>query len=382
MVTVLNEQPSFGQRFGQGLGLGLSQGIANTGEVLSKLVGKKIERQTLRDALVAKGVDPKDAELYSYFTEGGKTQFAKDILEGRKRGLSSLSPRQALLDERTQRSVNPEAVKQALLGRGIDEGMAEAAAKDLQQRPLGLIDAEKMQKQMAEDEIEDYLQSRDEGTTPSERIRLGSERYRTGLPLFQEASKQLKGVSDSKARLGILQNLNKSKKLPKALGRINVDEQGNLRLPFLSSAEAQRFVKTVNEFAAGAKNTYGSRVTNFDLEQYLKQFPTLLNSEDGIKQLIEQLNIVNDINAVYYKNLKNVYDKAGGARYIDADIAQGIADRMSEPQVEKLVQKFSSIGTFEKLPPANKNKGQQFLDEDTGDVYVSDGKSWINRGPQ
>ncbi len=174
-----------------------------------------------------------------------------------------------------------------------------------------------------------------------------------------------------------MEDLNKSKKLPKDLQRLNIDEEGNLRLPFASSPEAQRYVKTLNEFSVGAKDTFGSRVTNFDLQQYLKRYPTLMNSEEGRKQLLEQMKIVNQINAVYYKNLKNVYDKAGGVRNIDADIAERFAEQLSEDKVNELSKRFKDIGQFSTKPQASEFEGKKIRDKETGEIFISDGTDWV-----
>jgi hypothetical protein len=157
---------------------------------------------------------------------------------------------------------------------------------------------------------------------------------------------------------------------------LNVNKEGNLALPFAASPEAQRFVKTLNEFSANAKDTYGSRVTNFDLQQYLKRFPTLLNSEEGRRQIIEQMKIVNEINSVYYKNLQDVFSKAGGARKIDSDVAEDLAEKRSQQSISELVKKFDSIGTFTSLPAASEFKGKKFRNKETGEVLISDGVNW------
>ena len=160
------------------------------------------------------------------------------------------------------------------------------------------------------------------------------------------------------------------------MGRLNVDDEGNLRFAFAASPESQRYVKTLNEFSAGAKDTFGSRVTNFDLQQYLLRYPNLLNSADGRKQIYKQMKIVNDINSIYYKNLKNVYDKSGGVRNIDADIAESMAEKLSSGKVEELAKKFGEIGTFPTLPDPASAKGKKIRDTKTGEILQSDGTNW------
>lgn len=226
-------------------------------------------------------------------------------------------------------------------------------------------------------ELNDILAHQDEGTTPAEKIKRESERFKIGQPIRQEAGTKLRGFSRDKERLGVLESLNKSEKLPKDFGLLNVDQGGNLRLPFAASPEAQRFVKTLNEFSASAKDTYGARVTNFDLAQFMKRFPTLLNSEEGRKQILDQMKIVNEINQVYYKNLQDVFSKAGGARKIDSDIAEDLAERKSEKTIDELVKRFDEIGTFSSQPAASEFKGRKIRDKKTGEVLMSDGENWI-----
>lgn len=333
---VLPQNPTFGQQFGQqlgaGLGQGLNQGIAQRLENFQKQ--QKIS--DLEQTYEAQGY-PKDlAKLAATATTGGNTEILKNLLELRQRGFSPIGAQQSQQSQSPMPQVSDEIAQ------------AVKSAKDS-----------------------------DIGLTPKERISRQSERYKTGLPVSQEASTKLRSMTRDKERIDILERLNESAKLPKGLGRLNVDSEGNLRLPFLASPESQRFIKTLNEFSAGAKDTFGSRVTNFDLQQYLQRFPTLLNSKEGRAQIVQQMKIVNDINSLYYKNLKKVFDEAGGARYIDADKAESIAEKRTEPEISKLVKKFDEIGQFSSLPNAALYKGKKVFDDETGETLESDGENWV-----
>lgn len=335
---------SLGGNVGQGLMQGfLSQMSANReDEAIKRLTGKDLsglppdlkrtfaerlaknpELESLKRALMEEGVPESEADLYSMLTQGGQTAYIKDLLEQKKR-----------------------------------------SAK---RKPI----------EFSESDLADEIFEEDEGLTPSERVKIGSERFKSGLPVRTQALDKIRASHRNQERFKILESLAKSKKLPSDIGRLNVKEDGSLRLPFAASPESQRFVKTINEFAAGAKDTYGSRVTNFDLAQYLKQFPSLTNSEKGIKQLIEQLKIVDEINSEYYKNLNKVFDKAGGARRIDADRAQSLAEKMSQNRVDELVSKFENIGRFTSMPEASEFTGKKIRNKETGEVLISNGRDWI-----
>lgn len=350
---------------------------------------KESAASQMEQNLIAQGVDPETAQIYSKATTGGKTQVLKDFLELKKRGL--IGEGGVARDPFGARM--PSQAKEQQVGVSPFEDMSPEEESEFARLPEETRDAIMaasggqmgMQPQPAEDSqnldaMLSQLKDEDKGLTPSERVKRQNERYKTGTKAYSDITTKLRSNTTDKQRLKILDTLNASDRLPSNMARINVDAEGNLRLPFASTPEAQRYVKTLNEFSSGAKDTFGSRVTNFDLAQYLKRFPTLLNSKEGRKQLIQQMRTFNDINSTYYKNLKSVYDKAGGVRHIDADIAEGIADRITEPQVEKLIEKFDQIGAISSLPSAAEFKGRKIQDEKTGEVLISNGTDWVPQG--
>lgn len=298
-------------------------------------LAKTSDHESLKKALVSQGVPEQEAELYAMLTQGGQTAYIKDLLDQKKRqGKAS----QQFGEQNSQENQDEEFDWESELG--------------------------------------DVLSGQDQGLTPAERVARGKERYASGSKIRSEATSKLRGFARNKERFDIMESLNKKGNLPKDFERINVDSYGNLRFPFAASADAERFVKVLNEFSENAKDTYGSRITNFDLSQYLKRFPTLLNSEEGRRQILQQMKIVNDINSVYYKNLDEVYRKAGGARNIDSDLAEDIATRRSEPIINKLSEKFQTIGQFSSLPEASQFSGRKIRNPDTGEIMQSDGEKW------
>jgi hypothetical protein len=307
-------------------------------------IARTPDHERLKDIFMKRGVKEDDAELYAYLTTGGQTEFIKKLIDEEKRSGKSFIPN---AEEETE--------------------LEHISSKVKKETPES-----KFEKDFA-----DYIVKRDEDLLPEEKIKRGKERFDTGLKQYQEAGEKLRSMTRDKERIDILKDLNKSKKLPKDLQRLNVDLEGNLRLPYLASPESQRFVKTLNEFSVGAKDTFGSRVTNFDLSQYLKRYPTLMNTTEGRRQLLDQMEIVNQINSVYYKNLKNVYDKAGGVRNIDADVAERFSEQLSENKVNELSQKFKDIGQFLTRPDPKEFEGKKIKDTETGEVFISNGTEWV-----
>lgn len=401
---------SLGMSLGQGIGNGLNTYFAN------RSLESVLKDKSLKDAPISQKLEAIRSAVSPYGEKGQEifqqrmqieqqemNEAQQDVLgrvvEGQKvpaKDLAKLSPENQLKVMQIQKNREiGRSVYDSLIKSGYPEETAKIWQNQMENAPIGgqsdvikqvndLIRRSKAGKgilgdefSLAEDEeLNNILSGQDEGLTPSEKVARQSERYKIGQPIREEAGEKLRAFARDKERLSILDSLNQSKKLPKNFGLLNLDKEGNLRLPFAASPEAQRFVKTLNEFSNSAKDTFGARVTNFDLTQYLKRFPTLLNSEEGRRQILEQMKIVNEINSIYYKNLQDIFSKSGGARKIDADMAQDLAEKRSENAISELVKKFDEIGGFSSLPAASEFKGRKIVNEKTGEIMMSDGENW------
>lgn len=307
MVQVI-DQSTPGQAIGQSLGEGM-------GGALQLLINQKLEdlqearerrkAQINYQELLSKGFTPNEASLWLKFTEGGKTHLAKEIVE------------------RQQRQ------------NGLDR-------RGLGQQPTTGLDFLQEKVTPQGEEIEAGIES--ENLTPKEKTARQENRYKQNLPIFQEYEKRVQGHNSEGLSLQRLQELNKTGKLPQGLQRWNVNlSSGELRLPFLANAETQAFVKTINDFTTKAKDSFGARVTNFELNRFMKRLPTLLNTEEGRSVILRQMEIINQINNLHDQALLDAFDKEGGLRNIDYDKAKKIADKQSKPMVENLKKEFISL---------------------------------------
>lgn len=254
----------------------------------------------------------KVADLWKAATLGGRTKIMGGIIESAQRGMSFGEMFGA---EGEKLRPNEEVIGEEI----VTPNMGEEAPKKVSSKPM------------------DY----DKGLTPRERASRQEGRYAKNLPLFTESQKKLKSQELQKEELGILEELSPQITF---MERFNMNPMtGELIFPGLASPEAQRFVKTINDFTVSAKDSYGSRVTNFDLNQFLKRLPTLANSQEGRRAIIDQMKIITDINMAYENSLHNVFDEHGGIRNLDYDRAQSIADSRAKPQVDALKARFKTI---------------------------------------
>lgn len=163
----------------------------------------------------------------------------------------------------------------------------------------------------------------DKGLTPKERVARQNSRYEKALPLIQASQTKTHAYDTIGEELQTLKELS-----PQISGweRLNIDPRnGDLIIPALASPEAQQFVKTINDFTIQAKDSYGSRVTNFDLNQFMRRLPTLANSQEGRERILGQMETINDLNKMYEKSLQDMLEEHGGVRNIDYDRATDLA---------------------------------------------------------
>jgi hypothetical protein len=179
------------------------------------------------------------------------------------------------------------------------------------------------------------------GITPKERVGRQAELYKDNVKFYTEGTANYKGKQSEERSVKQLQNLNDSGKLPKGLTKsLNVDwTTGELRVPSAANAETQLFIKTINEFVRKARDSFGARVTNFELDKFLQGLPTLANTEEGRRMILSQMQAINGIDQIYESNIKKVYDHYG-LRNIDRQQAEAIAEQMSQKQSEDMVERF------------------------------------------
>lgn len=225
------------------------------------------------------------------------------------------------------------------------------------------------------EEVPEKLQNFDRGLTAKERVKREESRYKTQTPLINKLREQLQNFEKEGLLIDRLEQLNESENLPSGFERINVNPQtGDIILPAKSSPEAQLYVKTIKEFLKGAKDTFGSRVTNFDADQFLKGLPTLANSEEGRRLVIRQMKVINQLNHLRDKAVSDVIDRYG-IRKIDYDKAEKLAEKKVEGEKKKLLSEYKNLGgllnreekEFQKTAKANTPEGHILMKTDKGE---------------
>lgn len=126
------------------------------------------------------------------------------------------------------------------------------------------------------------------------------------------------------------------------LNRIGLD------IPALMNPESQEFEKIAQSFTRNAKNYYGGRVSNFEIQQFLKTIPNLSQSPQGRARVIANLKYLNRAKGEHFKTLREVIKENEGIPPFDLE--EQVYERKS-PRLDKLAEQFKK-DLAKPTPPA------------------------------
>jgi len=198
-------------------------------------------------------------------------------------------------------------------------------------------------------------------------------------PKYEESSKRVEALGDDALRLEKLKGLEESGKIDPQWKTAIFFKDGKLRMPFLFSPETQEFTKVITDFVRGAKDSFGARVTNFELDVFLQKLPSLMNSVEGRKAIRQNLETINSLNMLNEKGIIDAFDEAGLGN-INISQAKKIAERNNKEEIQRLKKEYiNPQGTRKIIQQSTKDRqetqsrgalskdlAQQFLNEAKG----------------
>jgi hypothetical protein len=121
---------------------------------------------------------------------------------------------------------------------------------------------------------------------------------------------------------------------------------GGLISPFAGAAKSylksgtpdiEEFEKLSADFVKNAKQFFGPRLTNADLQVFMKTLPTLMQTDAGKKKVIENLESLNELAEIEAKAARSIIRANGGIPPLD--IEQQVKDKISG-RIDKIAKKF------------------------------------------
>jgi len=315
----------------------ISEAIGETGDLesakaygtlLSSIVGKKgisdvFEGKTeeelsqiLQDLGMSQEMANTNAALYQSFPKGGKTRFADKIMDDLARS---------------------------------EGGFKFAPQEEQVTHPSGLtnnqIDLYNKNRSFDDEFIFPELDTFKEMTS-REKFLTKQELGKEGSTFYDTTIQNTKSIKRSNRAIRQLTNINDTRKLPSGIAKWNVkqtgDSPGELIFTGAANKETQLFVKTVNEFVKGAKDSFGARVTNFEIDRFMQQLPSLANTEEGRRLILKQMSIISELDQLDNDSIKSVYRHYGRGK-IDKIRADEITEQMKAPKEKILDEQFDRV---------------------------------------
>lgn len=210
---------------------------------------------------------------------------------------------------------SPTGARTALTQAALE---ARARGIDLDQMlgqmsPEGQESQQEMRPHTKKGAVPDYKLNT-EGMTPKEVVDFKGTLRKENMPIWKENSDNLGEYRELDRDIDILDKLNEKKNLPEGLEKLLIDpETGNpyprgtiIKSP---NRDVQQWGKTIARQATRAQTAFPGRVTNFDLQAYMRQFPGLFNTYDGRKVILKQMKLANKANLLVSQAMDKVYAK-------------------------------------------------------------------------
>jgi hypothetical protein len=319
MVQIIEGNPNKWARLGAGIGSGFSRGIS---ERLSGIQEEKLQKRKLENEFAAnqQGYDilknnfgEKFADIWRASPQGARTELTKAALDARARGID--------LEKMLEGTSTGDLLDQS-------QQAAESSIGDNRRR-----------------ESEYKLDT--SGLNAKDIVSYKSALRKENSPIYTENKDRQKNYNELRRDIKILDALNEKKNLPEGFGKLLINPETGTPYETLTAIkkphkDVQQWVKTIARQATLAQKAFPGRVTNFDLTQYMRQFPGLFNTYEGRKVILQQMDLVNQANKLLADAMDKVYIKHKLSGITPED-AYTIAEESVKGTIQEIDEKLLSL---------------------------------------
>lgn len=230
-------------------------------------------------------------------------------------------------------------------------GYAEPAKQELKRRQS----EQKLGKEQVESEILAKYQ-RGEKLTPEEQAKLSPTSLRTIIgqekPTFEPTEERLEAERVSNLATEIENDYEAAQNENMRLGRMEkLSEKGDLSTPLmvktlntiglplgvLGNPDSEEYAKLEADFLRDVRKVFpGGRITNYEVQAYMKTVPSLMNSKEGRKAIIRNRKLMNEAKELRYKAYRDILKENKGIkpRNMGIEIQDRVRERMGDIEEE------------------------------------------------
>lgn len=337
MPQVINEK-GIGQVLGENLGTGLSQGLQGLANLRMNQLSQRQQVNQASQFWQGLGLPQNLAHQFASAPEVVQKSLL-DRLEGLNLGgqqQQQMQPQQSnmLSQFSSPALLTPEA--QEVLGLGKQP--QQLGGQQTQQGGL------KIGANPVERRHKETLAQQDKLFQAKQKLQTQHEVNKETKPLYDEINKEYKSVKGNDLRLNRIEELNNKGNLGlpifnSALDTISKGVFGfGINLKNLMTKDAQELEKLSTDFIKGAKDIFGSRITDVDLKTFLQTIPSLYQSKEGRAAVINNMRLFNEAAVIKKKAMDKIIEANDGKRPYNLDV---LIDQASEEPLGKLAEKFT-----------------------------------------
>ncbi len=163
-------------------------------------------------------------------------------------------------------------------------------------------------------------------------------------------------IQGKRAAENRLHDLNRFEELQKegkldTPGYVEMLKRAGLDVPALMNPGSEEFQKIQANFINGAKEAFGGRISNFELESFMKTVPNLIQSPEGRKRVIANLKRLENGKLARYQAYREILSKNGGVP--PYDLEEQVEDR-TDRKMHAITEQFKR--DLSKPVPKGQNK--------------------------
>ena len=328
---------------------------------VSKGVKSKEDRDAEYEKLLNDGYPPEEAEIYVDSPPGVKQSLERNHRMEKARGIRK-TPSQKESPATQDQELSP-----------TETGVAQEEEFVAGQENAPVVPGTKK----SQEEADAWpMIPAPERMIPAEKIKWENNNEKANIKELKEVEKKKKAYRDNGILISSMTKGNESKKLPKGLGKlVTIDpDTGDIRptaqLAGVINPETELYVKNLKQFLKGAKDFFGARVTNFDVSSFMQQLPGLLNSEQGRRVILKQMELVNELESIHANELDQGIKHYGrNANYID--ISRTVDERVATKEAKLLNKIDNVVEASKELEKMSKNpekfRGAILMQTDNGE---------------
>ncbi len=173
-----------------------------------------------------------------------------------------------------------------------------------------------------------------------------AEAKKESIKYLKELNKDVKDTRENNMRLDKMEALIETGRLspPAFSAALSTLAKGlfgvGIDLKSALTPETQEFDKLSTDFLRGAKNIFGSRVTQGEIDLFLNTIPNIKQSNEAKMAVIDNMRIFNDGKLALEKTAKEIIKENNGIVPVDLET---LVEERAAPRLDALAQKFKQI---------------------------------------